>query len=86
MSDGEVNNFVIINLGKYFKSTKEKFYSKLNKKPDVIKVIESLYNFLKTPDELEKCAERTLSSSSDNFICHYNVKILNIFCSRIATD
>ena len=52
LTDGEVNNFVFINFGKYFKSTKGKFYCKLNKKPDLTKVVESLYNFLTTPDEL----------------------------------
>ena len=81
-----MNNFVVINFGKYFIFTKEKFYSKLNKNLDVIKVVESVNNFLTTPDELEKCAEMILSSSSDNCICHYNVKILNIFCFRIALD
>ena len=36
------------------------------------KVVKSLHIFLTTPDEVQ-------SNSSDNFIHHYNVKILNPF-------
>ena len=37
------------------------------------------YVFLTTPVELGKCVELMQSSSSDNCIYHYNVKILNLF-------
>ena len=30
LTDDEVKNFVVINFGKYFKSTREKSYSKLS--------------------------------------------------------
>ena len=40
------------------------------------KVIELLNIFITTPHEVEKYVEIT---SSDNCICHYNVKILDLF-------
>ena len=53
-------------------------YSKLNGEQNLRKFVESIYIFLTTP-ELEKYAEMKQSSSSDNCVCYYNVKILNIF-------
>ena len=50
----EVKDFVIINFSEYFKSTREKLYSKLNKGRNLKKVAESVYIFLTTPDEVEK--------------------------------
>ena len=38
-----------------------------------------LYNFLTTPDEVEKYVEIRQSNSLDNFVDRYNVEILNIF-------
>ena len=32
LTDKEVKDFVLINFGKYFKYTREKFYSKISKK------------------------------------------------------
>lgn len=38
-----------------------------------------LYNFVAITDEAKKYAEMMRSSSSDNCMWHYNVKILNLF-------
>ena len=42
LTDDEVKDFVAINFSEYFKSTKEKLYSKLNKKQNLRKVVNSL--------------------------------------------
>ena len=70
LTDDEVKDFVVINFGEYFKSVREKLYSKLS-------VEQNLYIFLTTPDEIEKFAEMMQSSSFDNCTCHFNNKILN---------
>ena len=44
----------------------------LNKEQNLRKVAKPLYNLLTTPDEVQ-------SNSSDNWIHHYNVRILNLF-------
>ena len=61
---------------KYFKSTKEKLYSKLNEKQYLRKIAKLLYIFLTPPDKVEKHVQ---SHSSDNCVHHCNVKILNLF-------
>ena len=71
-----MKDFVAINFSEYFKSTKEKLYSKLNEEQNLRKVAKSLYIFLTTPDEEEKCVQ---SNSSGNCEHHYNVEISNIF-------
>ena len=38
-----------------------------------------LYNFVAITDKAKKYAEMMRSSSSDNYMWHYNVKILNLF-------
>ena len=47
------------------------------------KILEKLLNrfisFLTTPNEVEKYVEMMQSSSSENCICHFNIKILNLF-------
>ena len=80
MTDEEVKDFAAINFSEYFKSTKEKLYSKLNEEQNLRKVAKSLYIFLTTPDEVEKFVE---SNCSDNCIHHYNVEILNLFNSEL---
>ena len=75
-TDEEVKVFVPINFREYFKSTKEKLYSKLNEEQNLRKVAKLLYVFLTTPDEVEKYVQ---SNSSDNCVHQYNVEILNIF-------
>ena len=68
-----MKDFVVINFGKSFKS--EKMCSKLSEKGNLRKVVKLLYIFIATPDEVGKYGE----TSSDKYICPYNVKILNLF-------
>ena len=79
LTGDEVKDFVVIKFGHYFKSTKEKLYSKLNEEQNLRKIVKSLYIFLITPNEVEKYVEMMQSSSSENCICHFNIKILNLF-------
>ena len=44
-----------------------------------IKAAELLYIFLSTPDEVEKHVEIMQSNSSDKYVYHYNIEILNLF-------
>ena len=53
LTDDEVKDFVVINFGEYFKSTKENLYSKLNEEQNHRKVVGLLYIFLTTTDEVE---------------------------------
>ena len=76
----EAKDFVAIDFSQYFKSTKEKLYSKLNEEQNLRKVAKLLYMFLTTPDEVEKYVQ---SNSSDNCVHQYNVEILNIFDSEL---
>ena len=54
------DDFVIINFGEYFISTGQKLYSKLNEEQNLRKVVESLYIFLATSDEIEKYDDDTI--------------------------
>ena len=74
-----MKDFIAINFSEYFKSTREKLYSKLNEERNLKKVAKSLYLFLTTPDEVERYVETMQSNSSDNCMHCYNVEILNIF-------
>ena len=74
-----MKDFAVINFGEYFKHAREKLYSKLNEEQNLRKVIESLFMFLTTPDEVKKYVEMMQSSFSDNCIYHSNIKILNLF-------
>ena len=78
LTDDEVKDFVI-NFGEYFKSTREKLHSKLSKEQNLRKFADLLYIFLTAPHEVEKYIEMMQSSSSDDSLCHYNIKILNLF-------
>ena len=73
LADDEVKNFLVIYFGEYFKSAREKFYSKLSEEQNLRKVAELL--FLTTSDEVQKYVAMMHSSSFDNCICHYNIKI-----------
>ena len=79
LSDDEVKDFLVINFSGYFKSMREKLYSKLSEEKNLRKFAELLDIFLTTPDDVEKYVEMIQSSSSDNCICHFNIKILNLF-------
>ena len=67
LTDDEVKDFVVINFGEYFKSMKEKLYYKIYEEENIRTVIEQLYIFLTTPDEVEKYAKMMQSNSSDKF-------------------
>ena len=78
LTEAEVNEFVAINFSGYFKSTREKSYSKVKKKQNVRKV-ELLYIFLKRLDEVERYVDIMKSNSSDNCVHRYNIESLNLF-------
>ena len=79
LNDNEVKDFVAINIGEYFKSTREKLYSKLSEEQNLRKVVDTLYIFLTTLNEVEKYVEKMQSNSPDSCVHHYNVEILNLF-------
>ena len=68
----DLNLIKTINFSKYFKSIKEERNPR--------KVAKSLYIYLTSPDEVEKCVE---SNSYDNWIQHYNAETLNLFDSEL---
>ena len=78
LTDGEMNDSVAINFNVYFKSTREKCYSKLNEKQIHRKVANRFISFA-TLGEAEKYAKMIQLDSSDNCIHYYNVEILKIF-------
>ena len=71
LTDDEVKDFVAINFSEYFKSTREKLYSKLTQEQNIRKVAELLYIFLTTSDEVEKDAKIMQSNSSDKYVYLY---------------
>ena len=81
----EVKDFVAITFSEYFKSTKEKLYSKLNEEQNLTKVAKSLYIFLTTPDEVEKYAQMIQPNSCNNCAYHYNIIILNLCDPELQT-
>ena len=48
-------------------------------KQNLRKVAELLYIFLTTNGKIEKSVDTMFSKYFDNCICHFNVKILNLF-------
>ena len=56
LTDNEVKDFAAINVSEYFKSAREKLYSKLSEEQNLRKTAELLYIFLTPPDALEKYA------------------------------
>ena len=68
LTDEKLKNFVTINFSEYFKSTREKLYSKLSEERNLRKVAESLYVFLETPDGVEKYLEIMQSNSFDKYV------------------
>ena len=79
MIDNEVKDFVVMNFSEYFKSTRQKLYSKLNKEQNLRKVTKSLFIFLAAPDEVEKYAKMIQSNSSDTSVNRHNIKNFNLF-------
>ena len=72
----EVKVFADINFDEYFKSTREKLYSKRCEEQILRKADELLYIILTKSDKLEKYAEMMQSDSSDNYVHRYNIEIL----------
>ena len=71
LTEDEVKDLVAMNFSEYFESTKI-LYSELREKQNLKKFAEQLYIFPTAPDEVEKY-------SSDNYVHHYNIEILNLF-------
>ena len=68
-----VKEFGAINFREDIELTREKIYFKLNEEQNLIKVVESLYTFLTTPNKLEKYVETMQSNSSDRYVHCYNI-------------
>ena len=77
LTDEEVKDFLAINFSAYFKSAREKLYSKLSEKQNLWKVAELLYIFTTTPTKGEKYVEIMPSNSSENCVFGYSTEILN---------
>ena len=77
LTDEEVKDFLAINFSAYFKSAREKLYSKLSEEQNLWKVAELLYIFTTTPTKGEKCVEIMPSNSSENCVFGYSTEILN---------
>ena len=74
-----VKEFGAINFREDIELTREKIYFKLNEEQNLINVVESLYTFLTTPNELEKYVETMQSNSSDRYVHCYNILRFWIF-------
>ena len=78
LADDKMKDFVVKNFGNYFKSTKEKVFSKLREEQNLRRVAESPYIFLTTPNEVEQYA-KILIDTDDNCIHYNNIEILYLF-------
>ena len=74
LTDYEVENFVVINFNKNFKSAREE--------QNLRKVSKLLYISLNTPDEVEKYVQLHYS---DNCTHYYKVEILNLFYPELQS-
>ena len=79
LGDDEVKDFVAMNFREYFRSRKEKLYSKLSEERNLRKVVKSLYIFLTTLGEVERYTRMMQSNSSNNCVHRYNIMILKLF-------
>ena len=69
LTDNKVKEF---SFSEYFKSMREKLYSKVSEGQNLKNVAKSFYIFLTTSDKVEKYAKMMQSGSSDNCAYHYN--------------
>ena len=83
LTAAKVKDFVAINFSEYFKSTREKVYSKLSEEQNLKKVAESLHIFLTTHDEVEKYAKIIQLNSPDKYVRRHNIGILNLFYPKL---
>ena len=79
LTDDEMKYIVVKNFTEYFKSMRERLYSKLSEEQSLRKVAVSLYIFFTTPDKVEKYPEMMQSNSFDNCVHHYHIEISNLF-------
>ena len=86
LTSDEIKDFVVINFGEYFKSTRKKMCSKLCEEQNIRKVPEPLYIFLLTPDQVKKYAKIMQSNSSYNCVHCYNIEILNLFYTELTLN
>ena len=71
LSSDEVKDLVALNLSEYFKSEREKLYSKLSEEQNIRNVTELLYIFPTTLDDVEKFVEMMQLSFSSNYIPYF---------------
>ena len=76
LADDEGKDFVAISFREYFKSTRKKNILKWRKK-----ILERCWISLclTIPDEVKKYVDIMQSNSSDKYVHHYNIEILNLF-------
>ena len=79
LTGDEMKYIVVKNFTQYFKSMRERLYSKLSEEQSLRKVAVSLYIFLTTHDKVEKYPEMMQSNFFDNCVHHYHIEISNLF-------
>ena len=71
LNSDEVKDLVALNFGEYFKSEREKLYSKLREEQNIRNVTELLYIFPITLDDVEKFVKMMQSSFFSNYIPYF---------------
>ena len=71
LNSDEVKDLVALNFGEYFKSEREKLYSKLRQEQNIRNVTELLYIFPTTLDDVEKFVKMMQSSFFSNYIPYF---------------
>ena len=71
LNSDEVKDLVALNFGQYFKSEREKLYSKLREEQNIRNVTELLYIFPTTLDDVEKFVKMMQSSFFSNYIPYF---------------
>ena len=71
LNSDEVKDLVALNFGEYFKSEREKLYSKLREEQNIRNVTELLYIFPTTLDDVEKFVKMMQSRFFSNYIPYF---------------
>ena len=71
LNSDEVKDLAALNFGEYFKSEREKLYSKLREEQNIRNVTELLYIFPTTLDDVEKFVKMMQSSFFSNYIPYF---------------
>ena len=71
LNSDEVKDLVALNFGEYFKSEREKLYSKLREEQNIRNVTDLLYIFPTTLDDVEKFVKMMQSSFFSNYIPYF---------------